>query len=408
MTGSRRGDQTGQAEAIIDEDGSSLGSAQSVPFALPDIGEEEISAVVECLRSGWLTTGSRALTFERDFAVFVGGDVEAVAVSSCTAGLEIALGALGIKPGDEVITSDFTFSASAMCAVHVGAKPVLVDIDPATLNIDCQKIEDAITPRTKAIIPVHYGGLACDMGAINDIARRHNLKVIEDAAHAFPTTWDGRMIGGGTSDATVFSFYVTKTITTGEGGMITFADPAIAKKARTLRLHGIDRDVFARYQVPNATWRYEIVAPGIKGNLMDLAAAIGIVQLKRAWNFHKQRAKLSAAYDAALTGLPIVLPPKASSGQIHSHHLYAIRLRDEAPIDRDSFIACLATLGINCSVHFIPLHLHSYWRESLGISEKLYPESQKAFEGLVTLPLFTRMTDKMQGHVINAITSLFA
>jgi dTDP-4-amino-4,6-dideoxygalactose transaminase len=393
-------------DALVDEDKSSLVSV--VPFALPDIGEDEIAAVVECLRSGWLTTGNRAFTFERDFAAFLGGDVEAVAVSSCTVGLEIALAALGIKAGDEVITSDFTFSASAMCAVHVGATPVLADIDPGTLNIDCQKIEDAITPRTKAIIPVHYAGLACDMSSINEIARRHALKVIEDAAHSLPTTWDGRMIGRGTSDATVFSFYATKTITTGEGGMITFVDPELAKKAKTLRLHGIDRDVFSRYQIPNATWRYEIVAPGVKGNLMDLAAAIGVVQLKRAWDFHRQRARLSAAYDKALAGLPVILPPQAPSGQIHSHHLYPIRLRKDARLDRDTFIARMAALGVSCSVHFIPLHLHTYWRQTLGISEKMYPESQKAFEGLVTLPLYTRMTDKMQDQVINAVKSLLS
>jgi dTDP-4-amino-4,6-dideoxygalactose transaminase len=390
-------------DPIVDGDGSI-----SVPFAAPDIGEDEISAVIECLRSGWLTTGNRALTFERDFAAFLGGSVHAVAVSSCTAGLEIALMALGIKYGDEVITSDFTFSASAMCAVHIGAKPVLVDIDPATLNIDCQKLEDAITPRTKAIIPVHYAGLACDMESINNIARRHNLRVIEDAAHAFPSTWNGTMIGCFTADATVFSFYATKTITTGEGGMITFGDPDIARYAKALRLHGIDRDVFARYQTPNATWRYDIVAPGIKGNMMDLVAAIGIVQLKRAWKFHKKRTKLASGYDQALAGLPLILPPKAPPGQIHSNHLYPIRLRNDSPIDRDTFITRMGALGVNCGVHFIPLHLHSFWREALGISEATYPEAQKAFECIVTLPLFSRMTDKMQDHVVNAVKTLLS
>lgn len=382
------------------------GEALSVPFALPDIGEEEISAVVECLRSGWLTSGPRAKTFENDFATFIGGGVEAVAVSSCTAALEIALAALGIGAGDEVITTDYTFSASAMSAVHVGAKPVLVDIDPDTFNIDCGQIESAITHRTKAIIPVHYAGLACDINTIRDIARRHGLKVVEDAAHSFPATAAGEMIGRATSDATAFSFYATKTITTGEGGMITFADPALAKMARTLRLHGIDRDVFARYQTANASWRYEIVAPGFKANLTDMAAAMGIVQLKRAWTLQKSRAALWRRYDEALSQLPLRLPPKAPTGEIHASHLYAIRLTDDAPLTRDAFIAKMSQAGVNCSVHFIPLHLHAYWRASLGVSERQFPHAQRAYERVVTLPLFSSMTQAMQEHVIRTAEKL--
>ena len=380
----------------------------TVPFAVPDIGEEEINAVVECLRSGWLTTGPRCLTFERDFTTFIGGGVEAVAVSSGTAALEVALAALGVAPGDEVITTDFTFSATAMSAVHIGAKPVLVDIDPDTFNIDCNKIESAVTSRTKAIIPVHYAGLACDMGAIRLIARRHGLKIIEDAAHAFPATTEGVMIGKATSDAAAFSFYATKTITTGEGGMITFADPKAAERARTLRLHGIDRDVFARYQVPNAAWRYEIVAPGFKSNLTDIVAAMGIVQLKRAWSFQKRRAELWKRYDEGLARLPVRLPPKAPKGEIHACHLYAIRLLDEAPIGRDEFIAQMAKAGVNCSVHFIPLHLHRYWRETLNVSAEQFPHAQRAFERVVTLPLFSSMTDAMQERVVRTAEKLLS
>ncbi len=384
------------------------GAALTVPFAHPDISEEEIAAVTGCLRSGWLTSGPRCAAFERDFAAFLGGGVEAVAVSSCTAALEIALAALGVGPGDEVITTDYTFSATAMSAVHLGAKPVLVDIDPDTFNIDCGKIEAAITSRTKAILPVHYAGLACDMTAIRDIAQEHGLKVVEDAAHSFPATTDGILIGQGTSEAAAFSFYATKTITTGEGGMITFADPAAAKKARALRLHGIDRDVFARYQVPNAAWRYEIVAPGFKSNLTDMAAAMGIVQLKRAWSFQKRRAELCRRYDEALAGLPLRLPPQAPPGEIHACHLYAVRLLDAAPIGRDDFIAQMAKAGVNCSVHFIPLHLHAYWRDSLSVSAEQYPASQRAFERVVTLPLFSAMTEAMQDHVIRSAKTLLA
>jgi dTDP-4-amino-4,6-dideoxygalactose transaminase len=382
--------------------------APKIPFARVDITEEEIDAVVECLRSGWLTTGAVCAIFERDFSTFLGGGIETVAVSSCTAGLEIALAALGIGAGDEVITTDFTFSATAMSVVHVGAKPVLIDIDPATLNINPAWIKRSITPRTKAILPVHYAGLACDMVAIHDVAKRHGLFIVEDAAHALPTTWDNRLIGQGTSDATAFSFYATKTITTGEGGMISFSDPAIAKTARILRLHGIDRDVFSRYSDTTASWFYQIVAPGFKANHTDLAAAMGIVQLKRAWDFHKQRAHLWSVYDEALKNLPLILPPPAIRGELHSHHIYAIRLRDDAPVKRDVFIAKMAELGVNCSVHFIPLHLHPYWRDTLGLSAAMFPESQLAFEQIVSLPLYTLMTDDIQAYIIDSIQTIMA
>ncbi|HEU5018871.1 MAG TPA: DegT/DnrJ/EryC1/StrS family aminotransferase [Pseudolabrys sp.] len=379
-----------------------------VPFAMPDIGEAEIEAVVECLRSGWITTGEKNSRFERDFAQFIGGGIEAIAVSSCTEGLQIALAALGIGPGDEVITTDLTFSATAMSIIHVGARPVLVDIDPITLNIDVCKIEAAITSRTKAIIPVHYAGLACNMDAIQDIARRRNLKVIEDAAHSFPATWRGKMIGQNTSDATVFSFYATKTITTGEGGMITVADPAVAKRIRTLRLHGIDRDAFDRYRSASASWQYEIVAPGFKSNLTDIAAAIGIVQLGRAWELQKRRSYLSNRYTEQFASLPLTAPPAAPEGDVHAFHLYPVRLRDGAPIDRDSFILEMRKKGINCSVHFIPLHCHAYWKRTLSVTAEQFPQTQKAYERLVTLPLFTKMSDRMQQHVIDSTTELLS
>ena len=236
MSGSTRS----KLPAELAEDEILFSPRLKIPFCKPDIGEEEIQAVTECLRSGWLTTGSRCAAFERDFSRFLGGEIESIAVSSGTAGLEIALAALGIGAGDEVITTDFTFSATAMSIIHVGATPVLADIDPLTLNIDCRKIEELVTARTKAIMPVHYAGLACDMDMINAVALRYKLKVIEDAAHALPTTWNGRTIGNATSDASVFSFYATKTITTGEGGMITFKDVDVARRARVF--------AFARYR----------------------------------------------------------------------------------------------------------------------------------------------------------------
>lgn len=356
--------------------------------------------MVECLRSGWLTTGRRTARFEQDFVKFLGGGIEAVAVSSATAGLEVALSALEIGPGDEVITTDYTFTATAMSVVHIGATPVLVDIDPRTFNIDPNRVEAAITPRTKAIIPVHFAGLACDMAAITDIARRHSLRVIEDAAHALPTRHNDRIIGQGTSDATVFSFYANKTLTTGEGGMVTFPDPAVARLARTLRLHGISRDVFSRSS-QDRHWEYEVVAAGFKANMSDIVASIGLVQLQRVWIAHARRKQLWERYKQALDGLPIVPAPDAAAGDAHAMHLYAIRLTHDAPLGRDAFVREMSHAGITCGVHFIPLHLHHYWRERLGLEPRQFPSAQNAFECEVTLPLFTSLTDDKQGFVLD-------
>ncbi|KAK69203.1 putative spore coat polysaccharide biosynthesis protein SpsC [Bordetella bronchiseptica 980-2] len=308
-----------------------------LPFALPDIGEAEIQAVTESMRSGWLTTGPNAREFEREFAAYMGADVEAVAVNSATAGLHLALEAIGVGPGDEVITTTHTFTASAEVARYLGAEPVLVDIDPATLCISPAAIERAITPRTRAIVPVHYGGLSCDMDSILEIARKHGLKVIEDAAHALPASWQGRRIGSLESDLTVYSFYATKTLATGEGGMVVTRDPALAKRCRVMRLHGIDRDAFDRFTSKKPAWYYEIVAPGFKYNMTDTAAAMGRVQLQRVQQMRDRRAQIAAAYDQAFADLPLTLPPSPGrtpgveraahrDDDEHSWHLYAIRI----------------------------------------------------------------------------------
>ena len=256
-----------------------------LPFALPDIGEEEIAEVVDSLRSGWLTTGPKATRFERDFAEFLGGGLEALAVNSATAGLHLALEAAGISQGDEVITTPYTFTATAEVIRYLGADPVFVDIDPLTINIDPVKIEQAITERTKAILPVHFAGLPCDMTAIIRIAREHGLRVIEDAAHAFPATHLGQLVGTLDSDATVFSFYVTKPLATGEGGMLVTRDAALAERCRLMRSHGINHDAFDRSTSTEPAWFYEVVAPGFRYNMTDLAASIGIHQLKKARAF---------------------------------------------------------------------------------------------------------------------------
>src|SRR5215217_845105 len=293
-----------------------------LPFANPEIGEDEIAEVVDTLRSGWLTTGPKTKRFESDFAAFLGEPgLHALAVNSATAGLHLALEALGIGPGDEVITTTHTFTATAEVVRYLGADVVLVDIDAETLCIDPRAVEAAITARTKALIPVHYGGRAADMAALLRIAASHGLAVVEDAAHALPTTSGGRLIGTLGSAATVFSFYANKTITTGEGGMVVTRDPALAERIRTMRLHGMSRDAFDRFTSKVPSWYYEVVAPGFKYNLTDIAAALGIQQLKRAHDFQQRRSEIAAAYGEALAGMPLRLPPEAAQGDLHAWHL---------------------------------------------------------------------------------------
>jgi dTDP-4-amino-4,6-dideoxygalactose transaminase len=375
-----------------------------LPFALPDIGEEEIAEVVDTLRSGWVTTGPKTRRFEEDFTAFLGDpSLQSLAVNSATAGLHLALEALGIGPGDEVITTTHTFTATAEVVRYLGADVVLVDIDPATLCIDPKAVEAAITPRTKAILPVHYGGLAADMPALLAIAKRHGLKVVEDAAHALPTTCAGQLVGTLDSDITVFSFYANKTITTGEGGMVVTRDAELAKRMRVMRLHGMSRDAFDRFTAKVPSWYYEIVAPGFKYNLTDIASALGLQQLKRAWDFQKKRAALAARFHEALAGLPIVTPPRPAAGEVHAWHLYVVRLADDATLARDTFIERLFADGIGCSVHYIPLHLQPYWRDRYGLRPESFPHSQKAFERMVSLPLYTRMTEGDVDRVAAAV-----
>lgn len=379
-----------------------------LPFALPDIGEEEIAEVVDSLRSGWVTTGPKTKRFENDFADFMGEGCETISVNSATAGLHLALEAIGVSAGDEVITTPYTFTATAEVVRYLGAHPVFVDIDPNTFNIDVSKIEAAITDRTKAIIPVHFAGLACEMDAINAIACKHGLKVVEDAAHSLPTRVGGRLVGSLESDAAVFSFYATKTITTGEGGMVVTRDPAIAARCRVMRLHGISRDAFDRYVSTKPAWQYEVVAPGFKYNMTDIASSMGIHQLRKVWSFQKRRQEMAERYTEELVGLPIQLPPQALAGDLHAWHLYVIRLTSEASMERDAFIEAMAKRGIGCSVHFIPLHLQPYWRDSYDLQPDDFPEANRAYLHAVSLPLYTRMSDDDQSKVIAAVRELMA
>ena len=378
-----------------------------IPFALPDIGDEEIAEVLDSLKSGWLTTGPKTKQFESEFSRFIGDKVEAIAVSSATAGLHLALEAVGgIGPGDEVITTTYTFTATAEIIRYLGADPVFVDIDPETFNIDPHKIEQAITKRTKAIIPVHFAGLACDMNSILQIAKQYKLKVIEDAAHALPTVYRGQLVGSMESDAAVFSFYATKTLTTGEGGMIVTANPAIAERCRTMRLHGISRDVFNRYTSTKPSWHYEVIAPGYKYNLTDIAASIGIQQLKKIWLFQKKRQKMAERYSDAFKNLPLVLPTQAGEGDGHAWHLYVIRLQPDVTISREDFIQQMAERGIGCSVHFIPLHLHPYWRDAYQLKPNDFPYSLANYQQAISLPIYTKMTESDQEKVIQAVNEV--
>jgi dTDP-4-amino-4,6-dideoxygalactose transaminase len=379
-----------------------------LPFALPDIGEDEIAEVVDSLRSGWITTGPKARRFETDFAAYLGGGLEAIAVNSATAGLHLAVEAAGIGPGDEVITTTHTFTATAEVVRYVGANPVFVDIDPATYCIDAAAIEARITPRTRALLPVHYGGHPCDMEAVAGIAARHGLSVIEDAAHALSARYRGRLIGTLPSTATVFSFYATKPIATGEGGMLVTRDATLAQRARTMRLHGIDRDAFDRYVSNRPAWHYQVVAPGFKYNMTDLAAAIGIHQLRRADGFQRRRQALAARYDEALANLPLLLPPRPAGDSVHAWHLYVVQLTDAAPVKRDEAVARMHAAGIGCSVHYIPLHQQPYWRDRYGLQAASFPHSERLYARGFSLPIYTRMTDEDQERVIAALHSVLA
>ena len=382
-----------------------------LPFALPEIGEEDIQEVVQTLRSGWVTTGPKTRQFEVAFGTFLASSssttpLHCMAVNSATAGLHLALEALGIGPGDEVITTTHTFTATAEVVRYLGADVVLVDIDPHTLCIDLQALELAITPKTKAVIPVHYAGLAVNMTRLLEIARRHGLKVVEDAAHALPSTWNGHLIGTLGSDLTVFSFYANKTMTTGEGGMVVTRSKTLADRIKIMRLHGISRDAFDRFTAKTPSWYYEIVAPGFKYNLTDIASALGLQQLRRVAAFQQRRSVIADQYQIAWANLPVTLPPQAEPGDLHSWHLYVLRLQDDAPLKRNAFIEQMFAAGIGCSVHYIPLHLQPYWRERYQLTPDRFPNSQAAYERMVSVPLYSAMTDAQVQRVIQTVQQL--
>lgn len=379
-----------------------------LPFAKPDTGSEELQAVSQAIASGWVTTGPITKQFEVNFNEFLGGGLECLAVNSATAGLHLALEALGVGPGDEVIAPSLTFTATVEVVRYLGAEPVLVDVDPITLNMDAEQVRKAITFKTKAIMPVHYAGLACDMTAILAIAKEFNLKVVEDAAHALPTTFNKTLVGQLESDITVFSFYANKTMTTGEGGMAVTKNPELAKRMRVMRLHGMSRDAFDRFTSKTPAWYYEIVAPGYKYNLTDIASSMGIEQLKKLPGFLKRRQYLAAKYHQQLASLPLILPADAPNGDIHSWHLYVIRLKPDAKLNRDQVIQGLSDAGIGSSVHYVPLHRHPYWRDRYELTPEMFPVAELAYQQMLSIPLFTAMTDADQDRVISTLHELLA
>jgi dTDP-4-amino-4,6-dideoxygalactose transaminase len=379
-----------------------------LPFALPDLGDEEIAEVVDSLRSGWVTTGPKVKRFEEDFAAFIGEDVWAVSCNSATAGLHLALEALGVGPGDRVLTTPYTFTATAEVVRYLGAEPVFADIDPRTFNMDpaAAAVVARQCKQLKAMIPVHFAGQSCEMAELQALAREQDLRVVDDAAHSLPATYQGRMIGT-ISDLSVFSFYATKTITTGEGGMVVGRDPQILQRIRTMRLHGINRDVFDRYTSTAPKWYYEVVAPGFKYNMPDPAAAIGIHQLRKAKRFLARRSEIAARYTRELAGLPLRTPAVTRPDDIHSWHLYVLQLKVESlNIDRAKFIELMAELGIGCSVHFIPLHLQPYWRDRYRLSAESFPVATDVYSRAVSLPIYTRMTDDDVARVIAGVRTI--
>jgi len=371
-----------------------------LPFSPPMIGEEEIQEVVDTLRSTWITTGPKVKQFEQEFAAYLGAPA-ALALNSCTAGLHTALVAAGIGQGAEVITTTMTFAASVNVIEHVGARPVLVDVEPDTLNLDPGLVAAAITPRTRAILPVHYAGHPAALDPIGELARVHRLSVIEDAAHALPAKHNGRAIGAG-ANPTAFSFYATKNLTTAEGGMLTGGAEFI-ERARILSLHGMSRDAWKRYD-RGGQWYYEIVAPGFKYNMTDIQASLGLWQLRKLAGFQQRRRAVVRMYNDAFADRDELELPVQRAGVEHAWHLYVVRLRlNTLRIGRDAFIQELTRRNIGTSVHFIPIHLHPYYRNKYGYRPHTFPIACANYQRMLSLPLNPRLSDQDVADVIGAV-----
>lgn len=379
-------------------------SPEFLPFALPDLTEAEIEAVISVLRSGWITTGPRTHEFEERFARATGGH-HCLAVNSCTAALHLALEAIGVGPGDEVVVPTLTFAATAAVVHHLGAVPVLADVRAADHNLDPAALERAFTRRTRAVVPVHFAGVPADMDEITAMARARQAAVIADAAHAFPCSYRGRNVGA-LAEVSCFSFYATKTMTTAEGGAAVTDREDLANRMRNMSLHGISKDAWKRYSAAGS-WRYEILAPGFKYNMTDVAAAMGLVQLERAEAMRERRRSIAARYDAAFAGDPaldrLTVPPDRTS----AHHLYVVKLVPGAlRVDRDFLMDELRRAGLGVSVHFIPLHLHPFYRERYGYHPQDFPVALAEFQRSISLPFSSAMSDAQADRVITTVLEL--
>lgn len=376
-----------------------------VPYALPFIGEEERQQLLSVLESKWLSRGPKTLEFEKQFSQLVNSP-HSIGVNSCTAGLHLAQLALGIGPGDEVITTPYTFIASVNTIIHCGAKPVLVDIDPRTLNIDVDRIEQAITPRTKAIIPVHFAGYPCEMSAIMDFAKRHRLSVIEDAAHAVYTKYGEHLIGS-IGDVTCFSFYATKNLSTGEGGMVTTANGELAEKMRVMSLHGMSKNAWNRYS-DGGSWYYEVDFAGFKYNMTDIQASLGLAQLEKLEYMQRLRAQYAKMYSTAFSQCDELILPVDSDEHRHGWHLYVLRINEKATrLTREILIDQLKEAGIGTSVHFIPVPLHPLYLR-LGYRPEDYPKAVNAFESAVSLPLYPGLSVEQVTYVIHHVKTILS
>lgn len=373
-------------------------------FGSPPVWEDEIVEVVDSLRSGWLGTGPKVARFEERFQEYIGAR-HALAVNSCTAGLHLSMLAAGLGPGDEIITTAMTFAATANTIVHTGATPVLVDCDRETALIDPQRIADAITPRTRAIVPVHLYGQACDMDAIMDLAQKHDLVVIEDAAHAIETAYKGRKIGT-IGHLTCFSFYVTKNITTGEGGMVTTNNPDFADKIKVYALHGMSKDAWKRFS-DEGYKHYQVVYPGFKYNMMDLQAAIGLHQLARITEWLERRAEIWNLYDEAFADLPVQRPPAPLAGTVHARHLYTLLIDpQQTGMTRDEFMQRLFELNIGSGVHYIGVHLQPYYQDRFGYRREDFPNATWISDRTVSIPLSPKLSSTDVEDTIEAVRSI--
>jgi dTDP-4-amino-4,6-dideoxygalactose transaminase len=385
---------------------SSNANEEFLPFSRPSISQAAIDEVVTCLKSGWITTGPRVKQFEVDLRSYLGAP-HVLALSSATAGLHLVLVALNLKPGDEVITTPMTFAATLNTIVLAGGIPVLVDVEPGTYNMDVTKLERAITRRTRAIMPVHFAGLPVDLDPLYDIAKKHNLRVIEDAAHAIGTEYKGRRIGS-FGDTQVFSFHPNKNMTTGEGGCVATRDETLASDVALLRFHGMDREAWNRFG-KKGTQHYEIIAPGYKYNMMDIQAALGLHQLKQLDGFIKRRSTIALRYQKTLADWPQWALTRAPAyPHLHAWHLYAPLINaDAAHMDRDAFMQGMKERNIGTGLHYRAVHLYPYYREHFGFKRGDFPHAETISDRIVSLPLFPAMTDADQDRVFKAMADLF-